>query len=102
MQQSVAFPSSDFASPATQSSLRGNGTGGFSGWPTIPELEALRDQFFEAADFETQKRIAREMQVIGMDELPYIPLGGYRSVSAMRGLKNQVKGFAIFWGIERA
>ena len=97
-----AFSSSDFASPATQSSLRGNGTAGFSGWPTIPRLEALRDQFFETSDLDAQKRIAREMQLFGMDELPYIPLGGYRSVSAMRGLKNQVKGFAIFWDIQRA
>jgi ABC-type transport system substrate-binding protein len=97
-----AFSSSDFASPATQSLLRGNGTNGFSGWPTNARLEALRDSFFTAPDLDAQKRIAREMQVIGMEDLPYIPLGGYRSVSAMRGLTGQVKGFAIFWGIKRS
>ena len=98
----LAFSAYDFTSPATQSVLRGNGFNGYAGWPVSERLETLRDSFFEARDLDAQKRIAREMQVIGMDELPYIPLGGYRSVSAMRGLTGQVKGFAIFWGIRRA
>jgi ABC-type transport system substrate-binding protein len=98
-----ANSSMDFWSPATHFALRGNGTAGYYGWPTIPRLEELRDQWFEAPNLAEQQRIAREMQIVGMDELPVIPLGGYRSVSAMRAdLQDRVRGFAIFWNIRRA
>jgi peptide/nickel transport system substrate-binding protein len=98
-----ANSSFDFWSPATHLSLRGNGAAGYPGWPDVPALEALRDQWFEAPNLVEQQRIAREMQVLAMDELPVIPLGGYHSVTAYRrNLQDRVKGFAIFWNLRRA
>jgi peptide/nickel transport system substrate-binding protein len=97
-----ANSSMDFWSPATHLSLRGNGANAYFGWPDIPRLEELRDQWFDAPVLAEQQRIAREMQIVAMDELPIIPLGGYRSVSAYsRNLVDRVKGFAIFWNIRR-
>ena len=52
---------------------------------------------------DEQKRIAEEMQRVAMDELPFVPLGAYLSMTALRAnLRDRVKGFAIFWGIRRA
>jgi len=98
-----ANSSMDFWSPATHISLRGNGAAGYFGWPDVPALETLRDEWFEAPNLPEQQRIAREIQRVAMDELPVIPLGGYHSVTAhRRTLRDRVKGFAIFWGLRRA
>jgi peptide/nickel transport system substrate-binding protein len=38
-----------------------------------------------------------------MDELPYVPVGSYLSVTAhRRNLVDRVKGLALFWGLRRA
>ncbi len=36
------------ATPGSSYPLRGNGTGGWNGWPTDPAIEALRQQWFDA------------------------------------------------------
>jgi peptide/nickel transport system substrate-binding protein len=99
----TAFSSFDFANPAAHFPLRGNGTNAWFGWPTIPRLEELRDAWFDAPDLATEQRLAREMQVVAMDELPYIPVGAYMSITALRGnLNGRVGGLALFWGIQRS
>ena len=98
----TSFSSFDFVDPAAHFPLRGNGTGAWPGWPTIPRLEELRDAWFVAADLPAQQAIAREMQAVAMDELPYIPVGSYLSVTAhRRNLADRVKGLAVFWGLRR-
>jgi peptide/nickel transport system substrate-binding protein len=97
-----AFSSMDFLTPATNPTLRANGRGAWFGWPDIPRLEALRDAWFEAPDLAARQALAREMQVVAMDELPFIPVGAYRSMTAVRrDLADRVRGMAIFWGIRR-
>ncbi len=92
----------DFINPGTHNSLRSDGNAATPGWPNIPALETLRMQFFDAPELPQQQAIARDIQRIAMQELPYIPLGGYRSLTAYkRSLVDRVKGFAIFWGIRR-
>ena len=102
---SVSFysnPGLDLLNPATNAILRGNGAGAWFGWPTIPRLETLRDQWFDAAEPAAQAAITREMQVVAMEELPFIPLGGLRSFTATQGsLRDRVVGFPIFWNIRR-
>jgi ABC-type transport system substrate-binding protein len=97
-----AFSSMDFMTPATNPTLRANGAGAWFGWPDIPRLEALRDAWFDAPDLGTRQSLAREMQVVAMDELPFIPVGAYRSQTAIRrDLVDRVRGLALFWGIKR-
>jgi peptide/nickel transport system substrate-binding protein len=97
-----AFSSMDFMTPATNPTLRANGAGAWFGWPDIPRLEQLRDAWFEAPDLAARQALAREMQVVAMDELPYIPVGAYRSMTAVRrDLTDRVRGMALFWGIRR-
>ena len=99
----TAFSSFDFANPAAHFPLRGNGTNAWFGWPTVPRIEELRDAWFDASDLATEQRLAREMQVAAMEDLPYIPVGAYMSITALRSnLSGRVPGLALFWGIGRS
>lgn len=98
----TSFSSFDFVDPSAHFPLRGNGTGAWPGWPSMPRLEELRDAWFVAPDLAAQQRIAREIQTVAMDELPYVPVGSYLSITAhRRNLVDRVKGLALFWGIRR-
>ncbi|WP_421992837.1 ABC transporter substrate-binding protein [Roseococcus sp.] len=98
----TSFSSFDFVNPAAHFPLRGNGTDAWFGWPSVPRLEELRDSWFEAPDLATEQSIAREMQTVALDELPYIPVGAYKSLTALRSnLVDRVSGLALFWGLRR-
>jgi peptide/nickel transport system substrate-binding protein len=98
----TAVSSFDFMNPAGSLLLRGNGQNGTFGWPTIPRLEELREAWLESPDLAAEQAIAREIQTVTLDELPYIPVGGYRSLTALRSdLVDRVAGLALFWGIRR-
>ncbi len=99
----TAFASFEFADPATNFPLRGNGADAWFGWPTMPKLEELRDAWFDAPEGEAQTRLAAEIQSTALDELPFIPVGSYTSMTAYRGnLSGRVPGFALFWNLQRA
>ncbi|MCG7364486.1 ABC transporter substrate-binding protein [Roseomonas sp. ACRSG] len=99
----TSFSSFDFVDPSAHFPLRGNGAGAWVGWPEVPQLETLRDEWFVAPNLAAQKKIAEDMQRIVMDELPYIPVGAYKSMTAVnKNLKGRVAGFAIMWNLERA
>jgi len=99
----TSFSSFDFVDPSAHFPLRGNGTAAWPGWPTIPRLEELRDAWFVAGDMAAQQRIAREIQEVAMDELPYVPVGSYLSITAhRRNLVDRVAGLQLFWGLRRA
>ena len=49
-----------------------------------------------------QKKLAREIQLTMLDEVPYIPVGAYTSMTSFRrNLTGRVPGFALFWNIKR-
>ena len=51
---------------------------------------------------ETQKKLAREIQLTMLDEVPYIPVGAYTSMTSFRrNLTGRVPGFALFWNMKR-
>lgn len=70
--------------PAGQLGLRGNGKDAWFGWPTSPQLEALRDQWFNAPDLAAQKRICEQIQSQAFEDVPYVPLGAIYQVMALR------------------
>ncbi len=99
----TAFASFDFADPAGNFPLRGNGAAAWFGWPTAPRLEELRDAWFDAPDLEAQQKLAREIQLTALDEVPYIPVGAYLSMTSLRrNLSGRVPGFALFWNLKRS
>lgn len=93
----------DMFSPGVHQALRGTGERAWFGWPTMPRLEELRAQWFDAPDLAAQQRIAREIQAEALREAPYLPLGQYFQATAYRrGISGMLKGPPLFWNIQRA
>lgn len=92
------------ADPAVNLPLRGNGNGGWFGWPTIPQLETLRDQWIDAPDLATRKKIAEEEQRVAFQEVPFIPLGQLFYPTAYRKTLLDIvpASFPVFWGVRKA
>jgi peptide/nickel transport system substrate-binding protein len=92
----------DHIDPAGHLVLRGNGAHGFIGWPDSPELERLRDAWFEAPDLASQQAIARAMQERAMVDVPYVPLGQFFQPMAYRRMLRGVAqpgGIPRFWDL---
>ncbi len=99
----TAWAGTDHLNPSGHLSLRANGPQAWFGWPTDPQIEALRDQWFDAPDVSAQAAICANIQQQALQTLPYIPLGQYLQPTAYRdSLKDVLNGFAIFWNVKRA
>jgi peptide/nickel transport system substrate-binding protein len=93
----------DVSVPGSHQPIRGNGLEGWIGWATSERREALRDASFDAADPETARRIAEDIQRVVWDEAPFVPLGLLRPPQAFRrNLTGIVKGGPpLFWNVRR-
>ena len=91
------------ANPGSSQILRGNGTEGWFGWATMPKMEALRDQWFDAPSLAAQQDIAKAMQLQAFEDVPVLPTGMYFSPTAYRSnLTGVIKsGVALMWGVKR-
>ena len=91
------------SNPGGNFALRGNGKKAWFGWPTDDKLESLRDAWFDAPDLKSQKAIAEQIQLRGLEILPYIPLGQFFQPTAFRSdIKDIVKAmYPLFWGVRR-
>jgi peptide/nickel transport system substrate-binding protein len=94
----------DVSVPGSHMPIRGNGANAWSGWPSMPKLEELRDAWFAAPDLAAEKTIAEEIQRVVWQEVPFIPLGLVLPPQAYRrSIRDVVKGGpALFWGVKRA
>jgi peptide/nickel transport system substrate-binding protein len=98
----TSMQGTDALSPATHTALRGNGDRGFAGWPTSPEIEALRDEWLDAPDVASQRKIAAAIQARAFIDVPYFPLGTFYPSTAFRSdLTGVLDGQAIFWNVRR-
>jgi peptide/nickel transport system substrate-binding protein len=92
----------DMLNPGVNQALRGTGDRAWFGWPTMPRMEELRGQWFDAPNLEAEQRLAREIQAEALREAPYLPLGQYFQATAYRrGLTGMLKGLPVFWNIQR-
>ena len=92
----------DWYSPAGDAMLRGNGPNAWAGWPTLPKMESLRDQWLRAPDMPTQNALARDIQLQAFTDVPCLPLGLYYQPVAYRNdLTDMMKGLILFTGIRR-
>ena len=93
----------DMSTPGSHQLMRGNGDRAYNGWPTLPKLEALRDEWLAAEDKPTQLTLARRMQEQALQDVPYLPLGSYyQPVAYKASLTNVSKGLVQFTGVRRA
>jgi peptide/nickel transport system substrate-binding protein len=92
----------DFATPAGHLALRGNGVKAWNGWPTLPKLEALRNDWLAAPDLATQKAIAEKIQLQAFQDVPFLPLGSYYQPTAYRAnLTGMLTGLPLFTNLRR-
>jgi peptide/nickel transport system substrate-binding protein len=99
----TTFEGLTVADPSTHVPLRGNGPAGWFGWPVSPRLEALRSEWLDAPDLNARKSIARQMQRIALEEVPYIPTGQHFNPTAHRTSVQDIvpASFPIFWGARK-
>jgi peptide/nickel transport system substrate-binding protein len=89
-------------SPGPNIAIRGSGGNSWFGWPTDPEMEALRDTWFEAPDLAAQQKICRDMQVNFWQNPAYVPLGMYDQPTAFHNYLQDVHdGWPQFYGVKR-
>ena len=93
----------DHLTPAGHVFLRGTGEkGGNWGWPDSPQLEALRDAWFAAPDMAGQQKAAADIQRQAFIDVPYVPLGQVRGMTAFRkNISGVLQGIPCFWNVQR-
>jgi peptide/nickel transport system substrate-binding protein len=94
----------DQFNPVAHSFLRGLGeAGGIIGWPSSPKIEALRDQWLDAPDLASQKKIAEQLQLQAFIDVPYVPLGQILQPTVYKtSLTGVLGGSVLFWNLKRA
>jgi peptide/nickel transport system substrate-binding protein len=99
----TAWSGIDMLTPDANQALRGTGERAWFGWPTMPRMEELRTQWFDAPDLAAQQALARTIQAEAMHDAPYLPLGQYFQATAYRrGISGVLKGLPVFWNINRS
>ena len=99
----AAASAADFASPATNVALRGNGRAGWPGWPADDMVERLRAAWFETSDASARERLARAIDERAFETVPYVPLGQVSLPSLRRrNLQSIVPASApLFWRVHK-
>lgn len=84
-------------------SLWGTGEKAWFGWPTSPRIEALRDAWYGATDLAAEQRIARALQAVALEEVPFVPTGQWRVPAAFRSsLSGVLRGSRpVFWNVRK-
>ncbi|ATA23286.1 peptide ABC transporter substrate-binding protein [Brenneria goodwinii] len=94
----------DSLNPMFMPQLTGNGTKGFFGWATDPQLEQLKDKFQAAASEEERKALATQIQQRVFDAAIFAPIGNFRPMVAYR--KGVVSGLVpapvtVLWNLKK-
>lgn len=94
----------DASSPISYGPLTGNGDKGFFGWPTDPELEALKTRFIETTDLAQRKDIATQIQLRVLEGGVIAPLGEGKAPTAVR--RGVVSGLlpspaVLYWNVRK-
>ena len=97
-------PVPEYRDPLLGSLLRGNGKDAWIGWPDDPKMEAAYAAWLDAEQPAELTRLEREIELIAMADVPFIPLGRYRPrVAWSRALSDPGKGPApTFWNVSKA
>ena len=67
------------------------------------EIDALREQWFEAPDEAAQRELARQIQLLVWRDVPFIPLGTYYQTTAFhRSLSGISRAGVDFVNVKRS
>jgi peptide/nickel transport system substrate-binding protein len=79
-----------------------SGPNAWFGWPNAPKLEALRESWLDAPDFESAKKIATEMQTQFWQDVPYVPTGEFAQPTGYWNyLKDMQTGWPVMHSVRR-
>ena len=99
------FSGVDLIDPGTNPTLAGNGTGpgSYFGWPTIPRLDELREDYFNAASENARKAVCADLQRTVVEEAAFVPLGAFTQITAVRrDVSDRLPGVVVFWNLKRS
>jgi peptide/nickel transport system substrate-binding protein len=92
----------DLLTPATHPLLLGNGKNAYPGWPDDPQMEELREAWFNSEDRSEEKAIGANIQLQAFQSVSYWPLGVARLPMACRhDITGIPEGSAKFWNVRR-
>jgi peptide/nickel transport system substrate-binding protein len=100
----TSFVSSDIANPLTSPMLNAQGQAGWLGWQNEPRIEALKHQYARANSLAKKLEIAKQLQLVALDTVSYVPLGMYSRTTAYRkGIKGveHNAGVHVFWSVSK-
>ncbi|WP_313623502.1 ABC transporter substrate-binding protein [Achromobacter sp.] len=95
---------SEIMDPLRNYGVSANGEKAWFGWPTVPQVESLRDKFLVAATEPERKQIADQLQDVMLDEGVAITLGQIETAAAYsKKLSGVLDSPApVFWNIKKA
>ncbi|MBR0665044.1 ABC transporter substrate-binding protein [Roseomonas hellenica] len=98
------WPSASIANPAVNTTIRGQGAEGWTGWFENAEIERLTEAWLSASDDAEAQRLFDEVHRAALDAVPILPLGQYFVSTAYRSnLSGILPGSAaFFWNVRRA
>jgi peptide/nickel transport system substrate-binding protein len=96
-------PVPEYRDPLLGSLLRGNGKDAWIGWPDIPKMEAAYNAWLDADTPAEQEKLEKQIQLIAIDQVPFIPLGRYLpTIAWSRSISDPGKGPApTFWNVSK-
>lgn len=87
--------------PVTNYALKGNGDKAWFGWPDMPDVEDLRNQWLFASSTDARKTIAAEIQTKAVAEAPHVPLGdAFLYGMARNGLEMAENPYTVFYNVK--
>ena len=74
-----------------------------SGNKPNPKMEALKEQWFDASDLASQRKITDQMQLLAFEEPPLIPVGQYFVPQAHRDYVTDIvhASITVFWNVRK-
>jgi peptide/nickel transport system substrate-binding protein len=90
--------------PAVNFLTRGQGQSGYFGWYTNAEIEKLAQQWLQSSSDSQRFDIANQIQRIGFETVPFVPLGQYLQRTAYRrNVQGVLHGPAVLpWNVSKA
>ncbi|MFC4278361.1 ABC transporter substrate-binding protein [Achromobacter aloeverae] len=90
--------------PFGNTTLAANGRKAWAGWPDVPEIEALRVKYAQAADAAERKQIAARIQKLAIDEGVVAPLGQFQIPAAYSTRLTGIVAapVTVFWNLKKS
>lgn len=89
--------------PLRNQTVAANGKRAWFGWPDIPAIEQLRDQFARTSNAAEQRKLAEEIQHAVIDEGVVVPMGQFFVPGAYRTTLTGVLDapVSVFWNMKK-